>query len=261
MKLTKGAQLRFDDYMDEFRACLENNDCVDAYEIEEDIIEYIENELADKTGDVSVNELEAVLSKLGTPEQWLSDNGLVYSENFETSEKAPKTAYISFILFMILFWPDTNIIVKIFLLILSFAFARHDIQNVRKKQTTLQKWLTYPALIMFYLIVFCVIFLWPLIPSVISSVGLAPHKQMLELLNAYINSPMSYVIKSFIYIRLLSIWWCLCLILILIRPNLIKNMFFPFANNLKRRLVLILFYLTITVAVIALAATIKLLFS
>ncbi len=71
--LTIEARNRLDHYLRQVRASLRGSAAVDADEVERDIREHIEAEIADREGPVSEDELEAVIRRLGAPSQWMGE--------------------------------------------------------------------------------------------------------------------------------------------------------------------------------------------
>lgn len=75
-QLTEDAQKRLDKYNQEVRLCLHGIKTVDSDEILRDITEHIENELESAREPVSCSDLESVLSRLGSPQQWVPTDEL-----------------------------------------------------------------------------------------------------------------------------------------------------------------------------------------
>ncbi len=71
--LTIEARNRLDHYLRQVRASLRGSPAVDAAEVERDILEHIEAEIAGREGPVSEDELEAVIRRLGAPSQWMGE--------------------------------------------------------------------------------------------------------------------------------------------------------------------------------------------
>ncbi|MHC4168010.1 MAG: HAAS signaling domain-containing protein [Planctomycetota bacterium] len=69
--LSKSARRSLDDYLRQARAYLRGSRSVDADEVEQNITEHIENALEGANEPVSCDQLEAVLQKLGDPQQWV----------------------------------------------------------------------------------------------------------------------------------------------------------------------------------------------
>ncbi|MHC4476454.1 MAG: hypothetical protein ACYTEL_12460 [Planctomycetota bacterium] len=164
ISLTHNAKTRLDDYLHEVRACLQGCKTVDADEVEQNITEHIENELAEADQPVSIDELNAVLQKLGSPQQWVPEEELsVWRKmvlRLRTGPEDWRLAYISFALLILAFIGG-----RIGLLVLLpasviasraalSAAANHDLPAG-------QKWLIYPSLIILYTFTAFWLLAWP----------------------------------------------------------------------------------------------------
>jgi len=74
--LSKSAKKSLEDYLRQARAYLRGSKSVDAEEVEQNITEHIENELKGAAEPVSCDALDAVLKKLGSPQQWVPEEEL-----------------------------------------------------------------------------------------------------------------------------------------------------------------------------------------
>ncbi len=74
--LTDTAQNRLDKYLRQVRAYLRGSKSVDADEVEQNITDHIENELAGVAEPISPDALNEVLAKLGSPSQWVPEEEL-----------------------------------------------------------------------------------------------------------------------------------------------------------------------------------------
>ena len=70
------AQGRLDRYLEEVRSALADCRSVDPEEVEANVIEHINGELEGLAEPVALRDLEAVLERLGSPEEWMSGEGL-----------------------------------------------------------------------------------------------------------------------------------------------------------------------------------------
>ena len=72
---------------------------MDASEVEQNITEHIENELGESSGPVSCDALNAVLGRLGSPQQWVPEEELPWwRKGIRTLSPGPedwRLAYIS----------------------------------------------------------------------------------------------------------------------------------------------------------------------
>ena len=69
--LSDGVKRSLEDYLRQVRAYLRGSRSIDADEIEQNVTEHIETELEGLPEPVSLDNLNAVLRKLGSPQQWV----------------------------------------------------------------------------------------------------------------------------------------------------------------------------------------------
>ncbi len=74
--LSESAKKSLEDYLRQARAYLRGSKSLDANEVEQNIAEHIENELEGAAEPVSCDVLDAVLKKLGSPQQWIPEEEL-----------------------------------------------------------------------------------------------------------------------------------------------------------------------------------------
>src|ERR1700736_1903704 len=110
-RLTPDAQQRLEQYLRKVRAALRGYRSVNADDVERDIREHIESELTMEGDAVSVRELEAVLKRLGSPNQWVPQEEFPWWRRFVTRWRTGpedwRLAYLAFALLVIgvLLWP------------------------------------------------------------------------------------------------------------------------------------------------------------
>jgi hypothetical protein len=241
--LSHAAKTRLDGYLHEVRACLQGCKTVDADEVEQNITEHIENELAEADQPVSLDELNAVLEKLGSPQQWVPEEEisawLKMVLRLRTGPEDWRLAYISFGLFVISFLFASpgrrSILVLVFspiiilqgttqgiLLLASFCMARAVVALAKEPDELRRKrWLTYPALIAIYLPVAIFLFGWP--TSLLSIDGFTTDSLQEQDLIDGIN------------VAALGLWWFVLGILVCAWPGILRTIFRPFADKCDRR--------------------------
>ena len=167
--LSKSARRSLDDYLRQARAYLRGSRTVDADEVEQNITEHIENALEGATEPVSCDALEAVLDKLGDPQQWVPEEELSWWRRMilrlRTGPEDWRLAYMSFALFIaaLVVASYTSTLVFVALVLASFLASRAAIsQTPDSKQLQAQKWLLYPPLIIVYVFVLGAILILPL---------------------------------------------------------------------------------------------------
>ena len=253
IELTPNAQKSLDKYLHQARAYLKGAKSVDAAEVEQNITEHIENELAGAAEPVSAEELETVLQKLGSPQQWVPEEELPWWRKMmlrvQTGPEDWRLAYISFALFVfgILLLPTGFILIGA-----GFITARAAV-SVVEDATLLkaQKWLLYPCLITVYLALLGAFLALPLF-------GLVPLWEELEgtLSDRFrIVDDMHYwwAGGSF-FAGSLGLWWLIQAVVLFVRPNIPKVLFRPFADGFNRKWALVLICVGFVVLVASLVA-------
>jgi len=250
IELTGNAQNSLDKYLHRARAYLKGAKSVDAAEVEQNITEHIENELAGASEPVSAEELETVLEKLGSPQQWVPEEELPWWRRMvlrvQTGPEDWRLAYISFGLFVlgVLLLP-TGVI-----LIAGGFIAARAALSVVEDATLLkaQKWLLYPSLITVYVGLLVSLLALPLL-------GLMPLASEWEntLKDDFrILDDMHYwQAACSVFAGSLGLWWVIQGLVLLARPNIPKPLFRPFADGFNRRWAVVLILVGFAVLVVS----------
>ena len=239
IKLTDNAQKSLDHYLHQARAYLKGAKSVDAAEVEQNITEHIENELASAAEPVSADELETVLQKLGSPQQWVPEEELPWWRKMmlrvQTGPEDWRLAYISFGLFVlgVLLLPTGAILIAA-----AFIPARAALSLIEDPtQLKAQKWLLYPSLMTVYLALLGLLLALPLL-------GLVPLAYALEdtLRDRFrIADDMHYWLAACsVFAASLGLWWLIQAVVLWRRPNIPKVLFRPFADGFNRKWALVL---------------------
>ncbi len=257
INLTDNAKEHLNDYLQQVRTCLKVCSSIDADEVEQNIKEHIESELQDSSEPISYDALDAVLKKLGSPQQWVPEEDLSWWRKIILRlRKGPedwRLAYFTFgLLLLCSFLLKDNhafpIVVFLgpllilrgqmegLLFLTSFIFARATISTVGdSKELGGQKWLIYPSLIIFYVPIFFFLLFWPIFP-------LAEIADSLEHLDS--NSfPWStgnetpYWTLAFIFFAGAAfLWWLILALIHKTTPQLLGVVFRPFAKTIKPKI-------------------------
>ena len=226
--LSESARKSMDDYLRQARAYLRGSKSVDAGEVEQNIAEHIENALEGASEPVSRGELEAVLDKLGDPQQWVGDYELPWWRQMvlrlRSGPEDWRLAYISFGLFVaaLAIAPTTPVFVV--LVLASFLAARAALSEAGDpRELRAQKWLLYPSLIVVYGFILLVLLTWPLV-----LIPLAEEYE--DSLSRFSGDPGYWVMALSAIIAVLGVWWCI-LAAVLMKPRkVVRLLFGPFAD-------------------------------
>lgn len=233
--LSESAERSLHDYLRQARAYLRGSRSVDAKEVEQNITEHIENELEGSAEPVSRDVLDAVLKKLGSPQQWVSEEELPWwwkiIFRLRIGPEDWRLAYISFGLLILGF-----LILPSFIILIpaSFIVSRAAISIAGEhKIPGSQKWLTYPSLIIVYVFMLCVLLSWPLGILIPLAVEL---ERSIRASNARFADDLDYWIMATSFIIAgLGLWWIILGGLLLKWWNLLQLLFKPFADRFNRK--------------------------
>ena len=226
IEFSNGAKKALENYLRQVRVYLRWSRSVDADEVEQNIKEHVENEFADATAAVSVEQLDAVLQRLGGPRQWVPEEELPWWRKIilrlSTGPEDWRLAYISFGLLLsgFLFFIYSGLL---FIIIgASFIISRAALAAASDhKELGAQKWLIYPSLVLVYLfIAFLLLF------------GLIFLAAPVVRKFADMSEAVSMV--SFATI-VTGLWWCVLGIAFCRWPAIVQNAFKPFAEWFSRK--------------------------
>jgi len=251
IELTGNAQKSLDKYLHQARAYLKGAKSVDAAEVEQNITEHIENELAGAAEPVSAEELETVLEKLGSPQQWVPEEELPWWRKMmlrvQTGPEDWRLAYISFGLFVsgVMLLPTGAILIAG-----GFIAARAALSVVEDStQLKAQKWLLYPSLMTVYLALLGALLALPLL----ALVPLAYEWEHTLKDDFRILDDMHYWLAACtVFAGSLGLWWIIQAVVLLARPNIPKVLFRPFADGFNRKWTLVLICVGFVVLVLSL---------
>jgi hypothetical protein len=264
VSLSENAKKRLDDYILQMRACLRNCTTVDADEIEQNVIDHIENELSGAAEPVALDDLDPVLKKLGSPAQWLPDDGKSRSTRLTQSRVL---TYISFALtavFLLMSMPRTLAVLLwrplletlIFfpgnLLLPAFILARLALAGVwNPKDLGQQRWLAYPPLILAYISISWRILL---LPGIIIFLFWLPR--YISYLNEIAAGEEAKVYNTFVVTTItasVGLWWIALGTILRRWPKLVHVIFRPFANWFNRKWAAALLCIGLALAICSLA--------
>jgi hypothetical protein len=240
--LSENAQKSLQDYLRQTRAYLRCSKSVDADEVEQNITEHIENELEGAAEPVSRDVLDAVLKKLGSPQQWVPMEELRWwwkiIFRLRSGPEDWRLAYLSFglvILAALLFIYDKRAI-SFVLITASFIVSRATL-SVAGGSNELgdQKWFIYPSLIIVYLFLFFWLLVWPIIPLFLIASGYDHAKIDMFPWNTGDETP--YWTLAFIFFAGATfLWWLILALIHKTTPQLLVAVFRPFVKTIKPKI-------------------------
>jgi hypothetical protein len=258
--LSENAKKRFDDYLRQVRNCLRDCVTVDRDEVERNVIDHIENELANAPQPVSSDDLEHVLDRLGSPTKWVPEEQVPWWRKIllrlQSGPDDWRLAYISFGLLILafLFARGPTFII---LLLASFALSRAAVSMVAEPDELRGKqWLIYPSLVIVYVSLLCLLLLWPLLLVYSPAVGFRHNRILYDQYLAFYPAGASYEGISAVLILLsaIGLWWTVLGIIALAAQNLFKLIFRPFADGLKHKWAVLLLLSGILLVLLCLTA-------
>ena len=256
--LSSRAKKRLHDYLNQVRTSLRDSVTVDRDEVEHNVIEHIQNELANATQPISCDDLELVLTKLGSPAQWVPDEQIPWWRKIIVRLLAGpedwRLAYISFGLLILAFFVGKP---ACFILVLaSFCLSRAVLTMAQQPDELRgKKWLIYPSLIIVYVPLLCLLLSWPLLLLYGPYFGLGHHTAAYELAASPLTTYGSARNAALpILLTVVGLWWTVLGIIGCAALGLFKVIFRPFADNLKRRWPALLMLIGILLVLSCLAA-------
>jgi len=251
--LTDTAHNRLDKYLSQARASLHTCTGVDADEVESDIRAHIETELEGTDEPVSLDNLEAVLERLGSPTQWVPEEEISWWRKIilrlRTGPEDWRLAYLSFGLLVVGFMLPLSLPI---LILASFVVSRAALSaNNYRIEVKAQKWLIYPSLIIVYLVLLCSFLGLPLL----GLIPLAYDWERIIRASYKISDDMPYwrAVCS-VFVASIGLWWLILGVVLLARPNIPKVLFRPFADGFNRKWALVLLCVGFALLVFSLAS-------
>ena len=256
LKLSLNAQKSFDDYLNQVKAYLKGVKSVDADEIQQQITEHIENELAGSAEPVSSETLDEVLKKLGSPQQWVPEEELPWWKKFalrvRTGPEDWRLAYISFGLLLLGFLlpPAFLLLVPASYLVsrAALSFSNYDLQ------VKAQKWLLYPSLLIVYTSLLLLLLSWPLI--LILTFWAPKYSGTLHELGVKSVDTVFIIVTTVVSMASLGVIWTGYGLILLSqkRQHLIRTIFKPFGNRFNRKWVLVFIFIGIAFFALSIVA-------
>ena len=262
LNLTHTAKEHIDNYLHKVKEYLRGCSKVDSREIESNIMEHIENELQGSDEPIAVDAVDKIISRLGSPQQWVPEEELSWWWKLVLRlKRGPedwRLAYFSFAALVLGLLISHGMF--IILLPASFVLARATLSvTENSKELGAQRWLIYPSLIVIYVFECFFIFGWPILVLCAIADGLTHWKNLyswwLSIFNAPHESIKYGVIWAFIIVGFTGLWWCILGLAAFLWPRIVKTFFRPFADGLNRRQTVIFILLAMSLSAIGITLT------
>jgi hypothetical protein len=185
-RFTPEAAARFDEYLAQTRAALEGHAELNPDDVEQDVRAHVAAEFPAGAGWVRLDQLEAVLARLGRPEQWFGDGGRPpWQRGVDWVRSGPRAARrlvrgvaarlrdgpddwrLAYLTFGLLLAGVIVFPLLVVLLPASYLLARAAVALARERGKSLgpQRWLVYPPLVLVSLPLLVGLLVWPLAPA------------------------------------------------------------------------------------------------
>ena len=253
-ELSENAKQRLDKYINEVKFSLKGCKSVEPDDIIADIYEHIEGELAEIDEPICIDDIEAVLKKLGSPSQWVADEDISWWRKiFLRLQNGPddwRLAYISFGIFVLAMATMVTGLGFLIFLPISFYISRMTLGLIKDEgEAVNQKILLYPSLIVTYVILACCLLGWPI--AALFGVADGMERAGIEAFpwNTGDDMPYWFVANMFIY-ACTSLWLLFVGLLHKSKPAILEFCFKPFLNELKRKWVNVFITVTLLMTIL-----------
>lgn len=236
-KLTEAARQILERYLWELRLSLQGCRSVNAAEVEADVKQHIDHELSEQPAPVSPEQLDLVLKKLGSPQQWVPEEELSWWRRIVLKLRTgphdvrlPAAVFAMMVLgliFVPLTWP---------FLLGSFILARAVMAMFADEEKELgwQRWLIYPPLLVFYIPIAGFLLGWPACAGALAEElsrdqrTTNPFTGQMWALMPNVTFPLAAGATA------LAAWWTLVALVLLIWPSMFKGLLRPFVGRVSR---------------------------
>jgi len=160
VEYSAGAEKRVVDYLRNVRERLRTTESVDADEVANDLRNHIERELCEMKQPVSEADVNAVLNRLGPPEEVVKEEDMSWwAKMLLRWRRGPedwRLAYLSFGVFVI-----GTLVAGPLGILAGFLLSRAAMSVAGEPEPRAKKWLIYPALIVVYTLAAGIGLFWP----------------------------------------------------------------------------------------------------
>jgi hypothetical protein len=240
VNLSENAKKNLEHYLGQVRTCLGGCKSVDPDEVEQNIMDHIESELAGVAEPVAVRALDPVLAKLGSPQQWVPEEELSWWRKtvmrLRSGPEDWRLAYLSFGLLVFGLISGPGIII---LLPASFYIARTTIHVAGGvEQLGDQKRLIYPALVVVYFLLILAVIAGPTIVMLSTAVGWE-HSMIGK--GTFFGDDTNYWCAAWAFsLAITGLCWIITGTICFRARRFVEKVFFPFGDAISRRKAVVL---------------------
>ena len=239
--LSDDARIHLEQYLKQVRAALRGHASVDADEVERDLRSHVDAELSGQPEPIDATRLREVLARLGTPRTLVPSGDLpAWRRLLERLRSGPedwRLAYLTFALFIIgptLFmagpfvWP-----LELLLIVGSALMARASLALLAEHDEPVgaRRWLIYPPLIVWYLVILLALLVGPL--PLLGNAVVGDASVRARIAEAF-SGRWSLVATS-ILVAAMGAWWAVVGLFLGLFPDALRAGFWPFADWFARR--------------------------
>lgn len=238
LTMTPEARQRLDQYLERARFSLRGTS-VEADEVERDVRDHIEEALQGRTDPILAPELDEVLGRLGSPDQWVPEDEIPFwrrwLNHFVTGSEDWRLAYICFALTLLglVTIPFGGFVLFIGAYLLGRAAV--SLSSERGDDLGARKWLIYPPLVFISLTIVLALLIGP-IPGFA-----APYFDSIgdpDGLAAMFGSDSGATAVSVgiaLTTAVAGLWWLILSVLATLMIEPLRKVLVPIANGLKKR--------------------------
>jgi hypothetical protein len=222
--LTSEARNRLDEYLGEMRASMAASTPAEMAEIEQDIRDHVDAELANRSSPAPKEELDLVLDRLGDPRRWASDTAPTGHASLSSNVSFESWLAYASAGSMLLFLAAPP------LLLISWLLARWALQRIEDSGQELgaRRWLLYPPILLVVAPVMVITLLWAFAPA--GELGAS-----LFVLTPP-SSPSARTLATVVLaLAGLGAYWIVLGAIAAFGDRLVRFLLYPFAKGFRRR--------------------------